>query len=370
MRYIESLHIENFQSYKNETIHFKPGLNLLLGSSDCGKSAILRAISFVFYNYPRSNTIIHNGEKEVKVSVKFSDGTVVTRIRGDRNAYFAQDKNGKKYSFDKIDKSIPEEIKNLLNNPPEDEFNGFISYADQFSPMFLVDLSPTDLPRSLSNLTGIEILEECAKQLMQNYKLLDKQIKLQENDYIQLLDEYHSYDCVEDCQNQMMSINDSLDKYNQLCEHLEKLQHFDLNLEDVSEKDIFDLEKIIKKLDNVLVNIQTTKSLISKLNDLELFVLISFDYDKNDLTKIDAVIEKIFILEKRFAGCEKEIKIFDDYFRMSLAYEQIKNQGNIYSEDFKAAQKQLDEANEELSLYKKSLLEKNIMCETCGSILK
>ena len=189
-RYIKTVTLENFQSYKNQTVHFEPGLNLLLGTSDSGKSAILRAISFVLYNYPKKDTLIHWGETETKVTVEFSDGVKVTRIKGaERNGIEAYDADGKFIQKAKIDKEIPDDIKKLLGNPPQDDFNGLISYADQFSPMFLVDLSPTDLPRSLSNLTGIELLEESAKQLMSNYKALDKQNKADEKEYTNLLNE-------------------------------------------------------------------------------------------------------------------------------------------------------------------------------------
>jgi len=55
-RYIKTITLKNFQSYKNQVIHCKPGLNLLIGTSDSGKSAILRAISFVLYNYPKRDS--------------------------------------------------------------------------------------------------------------------------------------------------------------------------------------------------------------------------------------------------------------------------------------------------------------------------
>jgi DNA repair ATPase RecN len=370
MRYIESVHIQNFQSYKDETIHFKPGLNLLLGSSDSGKSAILRAISFVLYNYPRSHTIIHNGEKEAKVSIKFSDGTIVTRIKGERNAYLAQDKNGKKYSFDKIDKSIPEEIKSLLNFPPEDDFNGLISYADQFSPMFLVDLSPSDLPRSLSNLTGIEMLEECAKQLMQNYKILDKQIKSEEKTYLDLLNEYHSYDSIEDDQQKLTNINLNYEKLDNLSIQLSELEKYDLNLNETDENLLLKISQIIQNCDVVFSKIEKVESLINKLEDLQLFSLISFDYSVHDLNNTKSLIAKSIELEAIFKNCWEKIKSEETLAKIQHNYEEIKTIGETQSEEFRKNQSDLNFAISDLEKYKEFLVKERIMCEVCGSVIK
>jgi DNA repair protein SbcC/Rad50 len=368
MRYIESVRIQNFQSYKDETVYFHPGHNLLVGTSDSGKSAILRAISFVLYNYPRSSTLIHNGETEARVTVKFSDGTIVTRIKGARNAYLAQDKNGKKYSFDKIDKQIPDEIEALLNNPPEDEFNGFISYADQFAPMFLVDLAPSDLPRSLSNLTGISMLEECAKQLMQAYKQHDKQIKIQEKDYVDLLNEYHSYDYIDECQNKLEKVNKSLENYNSLCNDLKDLEKFDISSDDSQSLD--NIEKILSDIDSTLSKFQRIDFLINNLNDLKLFDLISFNYGDTDLSLISSIIDKINNVQIKIDIINNKIKSYQSVNEIETIYLEIKNSGNLYNSEYKKSQTQLEESSKELEEYKNWLIEQKIVCETCGSFRK
>ena len=200
-RYIKSIKIKNFQSWKDETITFEPGLNLILGTSHSGKSAILRAISFVLYNYPNNNEVIVQkcGPTEAQVTLEFSDGVKVTRTKGgeDINEIMVTLPNGKKITKNKIGKDLPEEINKYLGYPPQDKLNGFISYSDQWSKMFLIDLSDTDLPRSLSSLTGIEILEESAKQLMQSYKSIEKQNKIDEKEYKSLLEESQGYSYVE-----------------------------------------------------------------------------------------------------------------------------------------------------------------------------
>ena len=50
MIYLKRVRLENFQSHKNSIIDFDRGLNVIVGPSDSGKSAIIRAIKWALYN--------------------------------------------------------------------------------------------------------------------------------------------------------------------------------------------------------------------------------------------------------------------------------------------------------------------------------
>ena len=42
--YIQNIIMKNFRNFENKTLSFKPGLNVLFGSSGSGKSNVLHAI--------------------------------------------------------------------------------------------------------------------------------------------------------------------------------------------------------------------------------------------------------------------------------------------------------------------------------------
>ena len=52
MRYVRRITLENFQSHKHTEMEFGPELNVIVGPSDSGKSAIIRALKWVMYNEP------------------------------------------------------------------------------------------------------------------------------------------------------------------------------------------------------------------------------------------------------------------------------------------------------------------------------
>lgn len=372
-RYIKSVTLKNFQSYKNQKVEFKPGLNLLLGTSDSGKSAILRAISFVLYNHPKKDTLIHWGETETEVTLEFSDGVKVTRIKGEnRNAISAIDAKGNKISKEKIDKEIPDDIKTLLGNPPQDDFNGLISYADQFSPMFLVDLSPTDLPRSLSGLTGIEVLEESAKQLMTNYKALDKQNKVDEKEYSVLLNEAQAYSYVDSYEQKLNDLSTKLTEIAALEEKIVFLENiikdFDFN---INFDCIQSYENLIEIISESLDKIKKTQSILDKHNKLLVFNLLEHnDFEQESFSVLENFIDKISSKLENFEIYNKQLADYKKLEQINITANNIKEKGEKMSNEYKDLKNSLDEAESDYVEFKDFLVKEKIQCETCGSILQ
>jgi exonuclease SbcC len=370
-RSIKKITLKNFQSYKDQEILLKPGLNLLLGSSDSGKSAILRAISFVFYNNPRSKTLIHNGESETSVKIEFSDGTKVTRILGDRNAYEYVRPDGTSGSVDRIDKSIPDEIKKLLGNPPEDDFNGYISYADQFSKMFLVDLNPTDLPRSMSNLARIEILEETAKELMSSYKSIEKQTKIDEKKLKSLAEERSIYAHIDNYDLTMCEINKLTKEIIDTEEEIIALSEFisDVNLE-INENCIIECNKLLLLIDKALSDLSFIIKESNDIESLSIFnIAIGNRNEEQIINSLEAIMNDINQAEKEFSAISDINKDLIGYISINDEYSFIKESGISLTNEYKIFQKELELAENDLKNYKQFLIDEKIACEACGSII-
>lgn len=371
-RYIKSITLKNFQSYKNQTIDFKPGLNLLLGTSDSGKSAILRAMSFVLYNYPKKDSLIHWGELETSVTLEFSDGVKVTRIKGEgRNAIVAFAADGNKIEKEKIDKEIPDDVKLLLGNPPQDDFNGLISYADQFSPMFLVDLSPTDLPRSLSGLTGIEILEESAKQLMQNYKSIEKQNKSDEKEYTSLVNEAQSYSYVDFYENKIKLLEEKKQLIVDLEEKIALIEGISKDIDlDVEPDDVEALDNLIDLITSNADSIKLAQALLGRYEKLRVYNLLSHgSCSNNELDILETLFNRI---EKELSNMQEnhqQIEKFKKLEQTSAEISSISEKGGQLSKEFKLAKENLDLAINDYTEFKEFLINEKIQCEACGSVL-
>ena len=178
MRYISRVRLENFQSHTDSTINLEPGINLITGSSDAGKSAILRGINWAMHNKPSGKGFIKNGAAEARVTLWFSDGTMIQRIKGDtRNAIVIKKSDGTESAYDRFGNEYPEEVLDALGHPPTDDKHGPISYAEQMGPYFLVSLTPTELPRILAEMTRLDDIQDAADLLAKRAREKDRQIK-------------------------------------------------------------------------------------------------------------------------------------------------------------------------------------------------
>jgi len=88
---IKRLIIENFQSHQKTIVDLGQvgELTTIVGPSDSGKTAILRALRLLLFNTPLG-TDIRVGSSFVRVSAEYSSGHIVIRERtasGNRNQY-------------------------------------------------------------------------------------------------------------------------------------------------------------------------------------------------------------------------------------------------------------------------------------------
>lgn len=83
-RHIESIRIQDFQNHQDTYIKLVPGLNLITGSSDSGKSAIIRALSTAYLDVFRKQDV-RDGQKNAQITLNFKNGDYYKRIKGDTN---------------------------------------------------------------------------------------------------------------------------------------------------------------------------------------------------------------------------------------------------------------------------------------------
>ena len=73
--------IENFQSHKKSEFDFVPGVNVIIGASDTGKSAIFNAINWVATNRPLGESFRSEWGGDTKVTIHTSSDEQVGRNR-------------------------------------------------------------------------------------------------------------------------------------------------------------------------------------------------------------------------------------------------------------------------------------------------
>ena len=84
------LTIENFQSIKEKTeIDFIEGVNLIIGPSNSGKSAVLRALRGLILNYKGNvkKYLTHN-QNQIEVNLQLDDEEKYTWLKSDKGTIY------------------------------------------------------------------------------------------------------------------------------------------------------------------------------------------------------------------------------------------------------------------------------------------
>lgn len=145
---INKVELYNFQAHSKKIVDFTNGLNVVVGESNAGKTAILRAIHWCLYDKPNGSDFIKTGSKSCRVIVHLSNGFIVERKRSrtSSGSYVLTYPNGDEKEFKGFSSNLPIEVLNATQMP-EIKINGTgykINVAMQLDAPFLIGNSPTE----------------------------------------------------------------------------------------------------------------------------------------------------------------------------------------------------------------------------------
>lgn len=163
---ISRLQIQNFQSHDATDLQLVPGVNVLVGSSDSGKSAVLRGLGWVATNRPRGTSFIrHGSDGDCQVTVTTDAGTI-TRLRSkSANQYIL---NGE--VLEAMRAEVPADVAAALNLTD-------INIAGQFDGHFLLTDSPGNIAKAINDSAHLEEAEACASKLASDQRAVQASVR-------------------------------------------------------------------------------------------------------------------------------------------------------------------------------------------------
>ena len=110
---LKSLKAKNFRTHESLDMEFVPGVNVIYGLPQSGKTNILRMINWVVHNRPSGFNMHSHFAKDEKTEVEltFDNGAVNLTKTSKLTTYSASD--GSSYSY--TGKSVPEPLAALMN---------------------------------------------------------------------------------------------------------------------------------------------------------------------------------------------------------------------------------------------------------------
>ena len=150
---IERLKIKNFQCHTSRILDFDIGITTILGPSDIGKSAIVRAIKWVVLNRPNGGTFITDGEKEVDVVLDVDGNRIIRHKSKKDNTYSINSK-----LLEVVKTKVPDEISLALRMNE-------INFQSQHDNPFWLSLTAGEVSRQLNTIVNLEVMDKSLSNL-------------------------------------------------------------------------------------------------------------------------------------------------------------------------------------------------------------
>ncbi len=144
---LERMFAKDFQCHEFLGIAFDPKVTCLIGPSDVGKSAVLRAIRWVAFNRPLGDACVREGAERSTVKL-LVDGRTIRRRRGKGINSYELDKQ----RFEAFGNNVPEQVENLLNLSDA-------NVQGQHDPSFWFSLSPPEVARQLNQVVDLDVMD-------------------------------------------------------------------------------------------------------------------------------------------------------------------------------------------------------------------
>lgn len=150
---INSIKLKDFQSHKDTHIEFVPGVNVIVGRSDSGKTAIFRALRWVVFNRPSGGMFVRHGRSSTEVEVDFGLSELVSRNRTVKKAgnyVLRSDVNS--LNFQALSSSVPDEISEVINMGEE-------NFQNQLDAPFLLSNTSGEISKKLNKVAQLDIID-------------------------------------------------------------------------------------------------------------------------------------------------------------------------------------------------------------------
>ncbi len=141
---IVRLTLTDFLAHGHSVIEFGPGLTVLTGPNNTGKSAVVEALRCLCQN-PTPKHFIRHGAKEARVEAEMSDGTRVLWIRTKTHARYELTRPGQEpETYAKFGRKPPSDVLDVLRLDPvelETDEPIDVHIGNQRDPIFLLNRS-------------------------------------------------------------------------------------------------------------------------------------------------------------------------------------------------------------------------------------
>jgi len=283
MRQIQHLVIENFQSHARSELSFGPGLNVIIGPSDNGKSAVLRALRWALYNEPRGSEFVRVGARECRVTVTMSDGVQVVREllltksgASGRSRYIIRYPDRDEQVFEGFGIDVPAEVIKAHGMPQvllDTDKRVLLSLGSQLEGPFLLTESGSLRARAIGRLLGVHVVDAAVRSTQKDIRSARMEVSRLEREAERYAEALKPYEDIPQQEARLNQAEELLATVERLTQRLQRLQTLNAQLAS-TEAESIRVDSALARLDGLsearehLLSAEETQRRVGRLERL------------------------------------------------------------------------------------------------------
>ena len=348
MSHLKRLILRNFKSHAKSILDLHPGINVIYGDPQAGKSNILRALELLMDNRPRGGNFLPNfidkGETEVaiidsdmkKVGVKVqSHVTKKGAKKRDSTYYYIEDLKAKElWDATGVGSNVPAEITKAINLTE-------INLQFQKDAPFLATKSGSQISKTVNRITGLDVGDAVIKSLNKSYNEQNAVVKALQADLKEVTTKKKFFTNIKDLQTtikRVKALEVQLSKTettaNRLSNNILEIEQLTETIEASVVPDITDelaQYEIIKG--NIIegqVAFQALKRMVGECGAAKKAV------DAITLPEVDGLLTRASDLISAISNASLEIRTLEDALIAKREYNLVKEQFDTAIKDYSA----------------------------------
>ncbi len=225
---IKSLELKGYESHQDSKLEFHNKLNLIIGTSNTGKSSIVKSIRWLVDNLPNGEGMINHQLKSCSVIGKFNENDSIEKVKSSKENKYVVNKK----TLDAIRQSVPDEVKEVT------KFTD-LNIQGQFDNFFLLQEYPGEVARKLNEIIELQIMDEAIKKVKSKVSKRSQDIKYMQKEIEDITKDIEKFNWVENANESLKEIEELNQKKDKIQKEYSELQQMEIELLNID----FQLEK-------------------------------------------------------------------------------------------------------------------------------
>jgi exonuclease SbcC len=337
---IKLVHLWNFLSHYDTLIELDPGLNVFIGHTDSGKSAIIKALKWVVWNRPLGDSIrswknaeFKKGDTAVQICV---DENQIVRRKGNIDLYELNNTEFKAFGT-----NVPDEITKALNISE-------LNLQNQLDSHFLLSETPGDVASFWNRIAHLEKIDIGTANVNSAIRELTSDIKYSEGQEKILVESLKKFDHLKQFESEVKELESLQRQFEDLTYKENKLQELINDLYELKgdiakwqkilslEKPVNDLLLLYKERDTLFEKVFKLGTLLQDFIDIGARI----DIQKDVLAAEKPINDLLQLYEQRKILTERQKRLFAALSSLSSINASITTQ----KANYETLHKQFEEA--------------------------